>query len=827
MPPRRRNARRSRSQGPLADAGELHAEPLPPAAARRSTQLIPYSPWRIILYKRNTGQMVLYNPESRTVVAQQASSQALPLLGLQSPIPENAMAVAHRSRTVSLEARPYVCTVCPTCRQLMPARSEASWAERPAVEGGAEHEVESSVDTVVDREYFRLLAQSIRLPKPALALAGSGGDHQTHGTGEPALQQMQLVPSLDGGSSSGGGGGGDDDDESRAGRKDSGHENAGDGVSQGSFNQGYYERFFVEQRKLGKGLRGSVFSCQHVLDGIHLGHYAVKKVAVGNNRQWLRRMLREVKLLESLRHPNVVEYKHSWLEVHQPTPFGPKVPCLFILMEYANGGNLLEYMEPETSGLADKRTDSSLSLKSQILKRRRQSCAAAAAAEAPAQGGGWTNQPGGSGRRRTLAVEQIWSFFADICSGLAHLHQLQIIHRDLKHMNLLLQWRDPGRRDADGEMPRIMLTDFGECEVLSQLEKRERTGATGTLEFMAPELLAVDEDGRYLDSYSTKSDMWSLGMVLYYLCYTGMPFTDIDDIDVLRRDVLGLRHVDLARTRRPEGADEVPQELRRIMQLLLNHDEAKRPDIGDVVQLVAEYSDLWHSRQFGKSRFEVHDSDVGSSHPGTPRQRSPVPGSSPVLGSSPASRARAGSRSARGSAPAGPAASATALVPSHLSRESFAEASGTSDLSESADDAVPGTYALAHLPAIATPMGAADVGTGTGGEKAAPVRGAKRGHAAADGAEPPGAASIKRRRLSERLGIGPAFCVKTAVLLAKAYALQCAGPPRARDPGHVAYIMCFSLVLSALDIHHRSLRLTAALLAVNACVVWWWLCCVG
>ncbi|KAJ2251624.1 putative serine/threonine-protein kinase iks1, partial [Coemansia sp. RSA 451] len=113
---------------------------------------------------------------------------------------------------------------------------------------------------------------------------------------------------------------------------------------------------------------------------------------------------------------------------------------------------------------------------------------------------------------RVLTVEQIWSFFSDICEGLAHLHQLHIIHRDLKHMNLLLHWKDPGNKETSGEIPRLMLTDFGECEILSHIEKRDRTGATGTMEFMAPELIEVDITGRYLDSYSTKSDMWSLGM---------------------------------------------------------------------------------------------------------------------------------------------------------------------------------------------------------------------------------------------------------------------------------------------------------------------------
>ncbi|KAJ2737638.1 putative serine/threonine-protein kinase iks1, partial [Coemansia sp. BCRC 34301] len=235
---------------------------------------------------------------------------------------------------------------------------------------------------------------------------------------------------------------------------------ASNGVAASSFNQGYYERFFSEQKKLGKGLRGSVFSCQHILDSVYLGQYAVKKVAVGNNHQWLKRMLREVKLLESLRHPNVIEYKHSWLEMHRFTNFGPSVPCLFILMEYANGGNLQEYIEPKPlspSSLLDS-GDLSISIKQRILQMRRQTHQAKGIST-PASNG--IDSGIARSGRRVLNIDQIWSFFSDICSGLAHLHQLQIIHRDLKHMNLLLHWKDLAHRDTSGEVPRILLTDFG------------------------------------------------------------------------------------------------------------------------------------------------------------------------------------------------------------------------------------------------------------------------------------------------------------------------------------------------------------------------------
>jgi len=47
------------------------------------------------------------------------------------------------------------------------------------------------------------------------------------------------------------------------------------------FNQGYYARFFREERKLGHGLRGTVYLVRHVMQQVELGRYAVKKVPVG------------------------------------------------------------------------------------------------------------------------------------------------------------------------------------------------------------------------------------------------------------------------------------------------------------------------------------------------------------------------------------------------------------------------------------------------------------------------------------------------------------------------------------------------------------------
>lgn len=90
--------------------------------------------------------------------------------------------------------------------------------------------------------------------------------------------------------------------------------------------------------------------------------------------------------------------------------------------------------------------------------------------------------------------------------------------------------------------PRVLISDFGECEDLEgELSVNNRTGATGTLEFMAPEHVQLDPRGRHIVDYSPKADMWSLGMVLYYLCYSRLPYSNIDDIDILRQEILSFK----------------------------------------------------------------------------------------------------------------------------------------------------------------------------------------------------------------------------------------------------------------------------------------------
>ncbi|KAI9091700.1 kinase-like domain-containing protein [Phlyctochytrium arcticum] len=410
------------------------------------------------------------------------------------------------------------------------------------------------------------------------------------------------------------------------------------GLHERSFNQGYYDRFFVEESKLGRGQRGSVFLCQHVLDQVPLGQFAVKAIPVGSSHTWLVRMLKEVHLLERLRHPNIIEYKHAWLEHRQLTKFGPEIPCLFILMELANGGNLEEFVQIQwqpasvasaASSDEDEFSDMSRYSPKERIKRLRnrqrrrqqrqqeqqsasyhQQVACATSPDLKTEissltspsanmsnGKSVADTQGGIGKGylgkkvRFLREDEIWALFLDICNGLAHLHKHGIVHRDLKPPNLLLHYADPNERD---EIPRVLISDFGECEVVSDTTYRERTGATGTLEFMPPELLLKSPTGQYVcTDHSPKADMWSLGVVLYFLCFARVPYTQVEDVDQLKEEIVGFDRIgELPETPR------VGEGLRRCIKGLLKRDPRER---WSVEQVLAQHS-VDRTANIGRSR---------------------------------------------------------------------------------------------------------------------------------------------------------------------------------------------------------------------------------
>lgn len=116
--------------------------------------------------------------------------------------------------------------------------------------------------------------------------------------------------------------------------------------------------------------------------------------------------------------------------------------------------------------------------------------------------------------------EPIWPLFLDTLQGLQHLHRNYVLHRDLKPSNILL-CQDPNAPCG----LHAVLSDFGTVEIAGETESsnKRHSGFTGTIEYTAPEVL-----GDPSHEYSEQSDMWSLGIVLYAMCYSKVPYSDLD-----------------------------------------------------------------------------------------------------------------------------------------------------------------------------------------------------------------------------------------------------------------------------------------------------------
>src|SRR5207302_5737700 len=107
--------------------------------------------------------------------------------------------------------------------------------------------------------------------------------------------------------------------------------------------------------------------------------------------------------------------------------------------------------------------------------------------------------------------------FIPVCRAVQHAHQKGVIHRDLKPSNVLVALYD-GK-----PVPKVI--DFGVAKAAGQTltEKTLVTGfgaIVGTLEYMAPEQAEINQ----LD-IDTRSDIYSLGVLLYELLAGSPPFT--------------------------------------------------------------------------------------------------------------------------------------------------------------------------------------------------------------------------------------------------------------------------------------------------------------
>ena len=247
--------------------------------------------------------------------------------------------------------------------------------------------------------------------------------------------------------------------------------------------------------KLGEGAYSIVYKVRRLIDG---NIYALKKVKLINLSEKERKnALNEVRLLASIKSKFVISYKEAF--------FDEKDNTLGMVMEFADGGDLYQ----------------------KILENRK--------------------------AQRLFEESDIWRIFIQLVKGLKALHELNILHRDLKSANVFLM--------KDGS---VKLGDLN-------VSKVERKGMgytqTGTPYYASPEIWNDKP-------YGTKSDIWSLGCVLYEMITLRPPFR-AQNMEGLYKKVIQGRF-----NRIP---NKFTNDLYKIVQLLLQVSPEKRPTCADIL----------------------------------------------------------------------------------------------------------------------------------------------------------------------------------------------------------------------------------------------------
>ena len=278
--------------------------------------------------------------------------------------------------------------------------------------------------------------------------------------------------------------------------------------------------------KLGEGTYSTVYKVRRKAD---LKIYALKRVKLRNLSEKERQnALNEVRILASIKSDHIISYKEAFIE--------EKEQILDLVMEFANKGDLFQ--------------------KITYYKQM----------------------------QKSFEEVEIWRILIQMVKGLKCLHDLKILHRDLKSANIFLF--------NNG------LAKIGDLNVSKVAKKGLGYTQTGTPYYASPE---VWND----EPYSNKSDIWSLGCVIYEMITLHPPFR-AESMDGLYHKIIKGKY--------PKIPDKYSNDLNEILKLLLKVNSKERPSCSEILNnpIVAKRIEFLEENQNDSINDTINTKDESS-----------------------------------------------------------------------------------------------------------------------------------------------------------------------------------------------------------------------
>lgn len=221
---------------------------------------------------------------------------------------------------------------------------------------------------------------------------------------------------------------------------------------------------YQKHKKVGQGASGSVYVASIRSTAVGIAQELVLKrgpktrVAIKEmnlaRQQRKEALLDEISIMKEGKHKNVINFLDAFLVNDNR--------MLWVVMDYMDGGALIDLID---------------------------------------------NNP-------SISERHIATLCRETCLGLQHLHSKQIVHRDIKSDNVLI--------DSRGH---VKITDFGFCAKLTA-RRSKRATLVGTTYWMAPEVVKQKR-------YGYKVDVWSLGIMAIEMAESEPPYMDMEPMRAL------------------------------------------------------------------------------------------------------------------------------------------------------------------------------------------------------------------------------------------------------------------------------------------------------